>query len=149
MGDLVEVRGNLFDTTHGVIAHGVNCRGAFGAGLAAQIARRFPEVRRAYLRKHRGEGWHLGEAQYVLTAGGLVVVNMAIQDRYGRGGPHVDYHALQRALGHTLGFCQARGAGLALPRIGCGLAGGDWATVKRIIGESVEGWDVEVEVYSL
>jgi hypothetical protein len=34
-----------------------------------------------------------------------------------------------------------------MPRIGCGLAGGDWSTVEKIINDSLP--DIDVYVYDL
>ena len=45
MVGLTVVKGDLLSVTEGVIAHGVNCRGAFGSGVAGAIARKFPWVR--------------------------------------------------------------------------------------------------------
>lgn len=39
---------SIFDADFDVLAHGVNCQGRMGRGIALEIKRRFPEVFRAY-----------------------------------------------------------------------------------------------------
>ena len=38
-------KGDLFDTDHQIIAHGCNCRGGYGAGIAGQMAKKYPKAR--------------------------------------------------------------------------------------------------------
>lgn len=149
MGILTHYRGNLFDTDKHVLGHCVNCKGAFGAGVAAQIAKRFPDVRRAYMRKFRREGWHLGDCQFVMTDARIIVVNMAMQEAYGRKGKFIDYDAVKICFEKTLDYCKGDGGELAIPRVGSGLAGGDWGEVEAIIRGCLAIRDVEVDVYSL
>lgn len=149
MGTLTHYRGDLFETDRKVIAHGVNCRGAFGSGVAAQIARRFPDVKRGYFRKHHNGGWDLGQCQFILTDNKTIVVNMATQEAYGKAGVHVDYEAVRRCFEQVLDYCQQAGEGLAIPKVGAGLGGGDWARIEAIIRDCLARRDVEVDVYSL
>lgn len=149
MGTLTELRENIFHTDIKVIAHGVNCRGGFGSGIAGQIAKRYPEVRRAYIRKHTGEGWALGDIQIVKADDGRLIVNMATQDTYGKSGVHIKYEALKTALEKVMDFCEKEGHSLAMPKVGCGLAGGDWSVVEGIIGDCLKDRSLDVEVYSL
>jgi O-acetyl-ADP-ribose deacetylase (regulator of RNase III) len=157
MGKLTYIHRDLFTTGRRVIAHGCNIRGKFGSGVAAQIARRFPEVKRAYLKKFRearddpAGGWHLGDIQLVITDSGKIVVNMATQDGYGRGGIHVDYDAVGTCFGSLLDYCHRMGPayGLAIPKVGAGLAGGDWGRIESIIAGHLETRNVEVDVHVL
>lgn len=149
MGHLTIYREDLFKTDRRIIGHGVNCSGAFAAGIAGQVAKRFPEVKRQYLRKKDATGWNPGDVQFVLTASGRIVVNMATQKTYGRAGTHVLYHAVRDCLGQLLDFCVAERQGVAIPRVGCGLGGGKWEVVEGILRELLETRDVEVDVYAL
>ncbi len=149
MGTLIHITGNLFDTRMGVIAHGCNCRGVYGAGIALQVRKRYPEAYQAYMRKHKSVGWHLGDVQYVEAASGFLVVNMATQDTYGRTGRHVDYGAVRTCFQEVLAFCEGADKGLAIPKVGCNLGGGDWTVVEGIIVDCLRSRQVDVEVYSL
>jgi O-acetyl-ADP-ribose deacetylase (regulator of RNase III) len=149
MGTLTHYRGDLLKTDRKVLAHGVNCKGSFGSGVAGQIARKFPDVKRGYMRKHEHDGWKLGQCQFIQTEGKRIVVNMATQETYGKTGTHVDYDALKQCIEQVLDYCKTTGEGLAIPRVGAGLAGGDWARIEEIIRDCLVHRDVEVDVYSL
>jgi len=154
-------KGDLFSTTQAIIAHGVNCSGGFGSGIAGQIARIFPEVRKAYLEQHGAEGWRLGQIQLVsLRNPGehiKAVVNMATQQGYGRkpGVRYVDYEAVRHSFTCLLDFLgnynsgNEEKIGIAMPRIGAGLGGGEWPEILSILSSCMAGRDVVVEVWSL
>ncbi len=147
-------KGNLFDTECDIIAHGVNCRGAFGSGVAGQIAKRWPRVREEYFNKTSSLGWSLGQVQWVYPIDEYhlpVVANMATQDGYGYDGKlYVDYSAVEKCLDEVIGTADLWDFSVALPRVGCGLAGGDWKIVFDILLKVYEKYPkVPVEVYSL
>lgn len=153
MGRLTHIKSDLFTTSRPVIAHGCNTRGGFGSGVAGQIARLYPEARNAYLKKHNHQGWKLGEVQFVEVpvVPELLIVNMATQDTFGGPGVHVDYEAVRQCFATVLDFCQAgeNNMGLAIPKVGAGLAGGDWNAIQAIIVSLLMTRDVEVDVHSL
>jgi O-acetyl-ADP-ribose deacetylase (regulator of RNase III) len=155
---LTHVHGNLFNTDRRVIAHGVNCQGIFGAGVAGQVAKRYPEVKRAYERKDANDGWKPGDIQAVQADDGRLVVNMATQKTFGRTGVHVKYDAVRKCFEQVVALCEdlslGQGGhpflnGLAIPRVGAGLGGGDWDTIECIILDCIKDKDVEVEVFDL
>lgn len=122
---------DLLEVTHGVVAQQVNCRGAFGAGLALATRKRFPAVADAYFKKR---DWKLGDVLFVEVASDHVHALLAGQDRYGRGGRFTDYAALETALRKAQQFAEPLRLPLFLPYgIGCGLAGGEWQVVSEII----------------
>lgn len=165
MVGLTVVKGDLLSVTEGVIAHGVNCRGAFGSGVAGAIAKKFPWVRDSYLHKYNTEGWVLGDVQLVKSDGtnqpkkstmqgilnipGVVFANCATQDDFGTDKVNLDYSALEKCIDKVLHFCAKAKLPLAIPRIGCGLAGGDWETVQEIIIRLNADRKVPITVYEL
>jgi O-acetyl-ADP-ribose deacetylase (regulator of RNase III) len=44
-------------------------------------------------------------------------------------------------------FAQAKAASIHMPRIGCGLAGGTWDEVGRLVQEELADKEIEVHVY--
>lgn len=154
------IKGDLLNSCS-VIAHGVNCRGGFGSGIAGQIAALYPNVKEEYLAYHKNVGWQLGDIQIVgcyKTSGGsstsppstscIIIVNCATQDAYlPRGVLHANYHAIERVCKKLRHFCKQDHHRLALPKIGCGLAGGDWNVVEEIYDNVFH--DMEVKVYHL
>jgi O-acetyl-ADP-ribose deacetylase (regulator of RNase III) len=123
----------------GIIAHQVNMQGKMGAGLALQIAKKWPKAKESYL-NHLNRGEHsvkLGQGVLVKVSPDIYVCNLYTQDFYGRGQCHTDYSALGNAL-HKLYHISTDQLGgnytIYLPQgLGCGLGGGDWDTVLKII----------------
>lgn len=156
------IKGNLFDTKCQIIAHGVNCRGAFGSGVAGQIAKRFPQARLCYMTKHYHQGWELGQVQYVDInyalnekinqhmpdfGSTLVIANMATQFTYGKTGVHINYDAVEQCLTGVINFADSNNWNIAMPWVGCGLAGGDKKKVLEILNKCLVNFNVLVEVW--
>lgn len=140
--------GDVLGCSEQVLLHGVNCKGAFGAGVALQIGLKYPKVRDAYLKRHRSSGWRLGDLQGVRVSSSespLWVVNAATQLNYGRGECHVNYDAVRTCVSKTLDWCTKQGYLLAMPMIGAGLAGGSWEVIENILLDVSK--DVNIYVY--
>lgn len=130
-----------------IIAHGVNCVGGFGSGIAAQIAQQHPYVKKQYLAYHKNVGWELGDIQFVYTKSKLIA-NCATQKEYmPRDVIHANYHAIERICKKLRYRCKDEDMTLAMPKIGCGLAGGDWNVVEEIYNNVFH--DMLVKVYWL
>lgn len=146
MESVTLIQGNILTADEKYIAHGCNCVGAFGAGLAGQIARMYPQAREAYLKKYREEGWKLGEIQLVKIEGGPTIINCATQYNYKGYGLLADYGAIRTCLQKIKSVTNNADPAdryfpekieIALPKIGCGLARGEWAVVEKIILEEL------------
>jgi O-acetyl-ADP-ribose deacetylase (regulator of RNase III) len=157
MSKLNYIKGDLFTTDCEIIAHGVNCRGKFGSGVAGQIRKLYPRVREAYLEKHELYGWKLGQIQFVYANGPervkgqpYWIVNMATQDACGYDGKvYVDYLAVELCFNTLFRFCEYNKDRIAIPKVGCGLAGGEWPQVESILLKLLQNRDLEVNVYTL
>lgn len=148
------IQGDLLNAKTSIIAHGVNCAGGFGSGVAGAIARKWPRVKTAYLQKFQQEGWKLGNIQLVFTTEELelpLVANIATQKDYGYDGKlRANYKAIKDGLEELFKYAQMYNFSIGMPRIGCGLAGGDWTKVFSIIEKlSLQYPDVVIEIYSL
>lgn len=133
-GDLVR-DADQFD----VIAHCCNCFHSMGAGIAPQIKAKFPEAFAADCATPKGDIEKLGTISYT-TSGKPIVVNLYGQYDYtGRrsGKMDLDYDALRKAL--VLMKDKFSGKTMAMPKIGAGLAGGDWNKIEAIIEETMRG----------
>lgn len=145
------IKGNLLDSSANIICHGVNCEGGFGSGIAGQIAKKWPAVREAYIRKFNEIGWILGEVQYVFLPEDKCIVNMATQYSFGYGGGlYANYEAIEKCLNVVFKFANDNNRSVALPEVGCGLGGAEWHLVDYIIREvSLKYPNVSAGVYSL
>lgn len=164
MGTYKEVEGNLITLAKqgkfDVVIHGANCFCTMGAGIAPLMAMAFgcdsfPMEHEDYT----GDINKLGTIDYQIQhypdssnfLEGFYVVNAYTQ--YGFGKNHkngsaipLDYEALtlcMRKVNHIF-----KGKKVGLPAIGCGLAGGSWDIVSKIIQKELVDCDVEVILLS-
>lgn len=134
---------------HSIIAHICNNRGGWGKGFSGALSKRWrqPEARyREYVSDQYLDV--LGSVQFVWVQKGIYVANMIAQDGYSKPGrPAISYNALELCLGELCKF--ARGYSVQMPRIGTGLAGGDWAVIEPMIVRELCERGVGVTVYDL
>ena len=138
-GDLIRLaEAGRFD----VIVHGANCQCAMGAGIAKAIREHFPEAYEVDRRTAKADRAKLGTISCAdIVRGGLhfVVVNAYTQFDFRGRGVRVDYEAVRTAMREV----KARFSGkrIAYPRIGGGLAKGDWSKLSQIIDDELLGED--------
>lgn len=127
-----------------ILVHVINNVGAWGAGFVMAVSRRWPHVKTAYRRGWRGK--KLGHVQFVDAEEGLVVANLFGQRgiRGRRSEKPVRYGAIRKGLRNVAARARENGACVHMPKIGCGLACGDWGVVLRIVEEEMEGLEVFV-----
>jgi O-acetyl-ADP-ribose deacetylase (regulator of RNase III) len=114
--------------TEGIIAHGCNTKGAFGAGVAGAIRTRWPGVYDAYTRNTRLGDELLGSCHIIRVGDDLWVANCYTQLTFGSTGRHVNIPALERSLESVFIHAFASKLTLHAPKIGSGLGGLDWDT---------------------
>ena len=138
-GDLIQLAlAGRFD----VIVHGCNCQCAMGAGIAKQIKQVFPEayaVDRATEKADRGKLGTISFAGAVRQGHQLVVVNGYTQFHWSGTGVIVEYEAIRGVMHNVKKWFAGRRIGY--PKIGAGLAGGDWNVIRPIIDEELTGED--------
>lgn len=132
------VTGNLLNETKGILVHGVNCQGKMGAGIALEVKRRYPQVYSAYLDICENHGYLgeqlLGHVYFAPITNELVIANAFIQEYYGHDGKrHVSYDALDVCFSKINQYALRTGLPVKCPRIGAGLAGGNWDIISAII----------------
>jgi O-acetyl-ADP-ribose deacetylase (regulator of RNase III) len=142
------IKGNILYATEDIIAHQCNCQGIMGAGLAKQIRNKYPEVYESYKRYCNNtidKSTLLGCTQFVNCFNGKCVANLFGQYGYGRDTQYTDYDALEFCLKKVNNKAIQHKQSVALPYgLGCGLAGGDWNIVYRIIEEVFKDYDVTI-----
>ena len=129
------VQGNILDIHHGIIGHQCNALYVMGAGLALQIARKYPVA----LQEYRKQKPILGSCQLVKASDDFYVANLIGQADVGFG-IQTDYDALRCALASLQEQALVLGLPVFLPDgLGCVLGGGNWTVVKAIIEEELPG----------
>ena len=122
----------LFDPALGpaaAYAHGVNCHGLMGAGIAVEFRDRYPRMYTEYRRRCNERLIRPGDVMHWVVPGQPVIYNLATQDEPGPAATSVAIYASVKrmALDATL-----RGIGeIRLPRIGCGIGGLKWENVRH------------------
>ena len=125
---------NYFD----VIVHGCNCFCAMGAGIAKAIKKEFPEAYMADKQTVKGDKNKLGtisKARINRDGINLIVVNGYTQFNYRGKGTLVDYDALASVF--SLIKQNFSGQKIGYPKIGAGLAKGDWQIISSIINKAL------------
>ena len=152
-GDLIQLAlAGEFD----VVTHGCNCQCNMGAGIAPQMAKAFGCDRfDLENEKLKGVIQKLGNIDFKSVAIGvnktITVVNSYTQFNYGKNhidgtSKPLDYEALtlcMRKINYVF-----KGKHIGLPKIGAGLAGGDWDRIKQIIQTELKDCDVTVVIYN-
>lgn len=139
-------RGDVFDGPEKVIIHGCNCFKAMGAGIARQVREKFPQAYAADQQTLWGDKTKLGDFTYA-EENGIILVNAYTQYRYTRTDVDVDYDAVRLSM---IKICQKFSqTEFAMPKIGAGLAGGDWKVIERILIEVSDKYDKTFVVYEL
>ncbi len=139
-GDLVK-DAEQFD----VIAHGCNCFVTMGAGIAKDIKKKFPEAYEVDLATIKGDNTKLGTITFTKNTN-PVIVNCYSQYRYGRekGVIYCNYDAIRSCMKKIKE--NFSGKKIGLPKMGCSLAGGDWAIVSKIIAEELGNENVTIVI---
>ncbi len=144
-GDLIKLAlAGRFD----MIIHGCNCFHTMGAGIAKQIRKTFPIAYEVDLETEYGSRKKLGTFSYIIDIPRkLVIVNAYTQYNF-RGRRNVDYVAIRKAFRairqairqaiRNFDFGQNFPIErIGYPKIGAGLAGGDWNIISKIIEDEL------------
>lgn len=154
------IKGNLLDAFDrgdvDVIAHQCNCFCNMGSGIAPQIAKRYPGAEAVDSATIKGDSDKLGTFTCAIVSRNVngetiddgIVYNLYGQYGYGGAGVNTKYESLKRAMQKMQqDLKDENNEGIiGLPLIGCGLGGGDWEVVSKIINEVFTN---EVHIYAL
>lgn len=135
-----------------IIPHICNTFGMWGKGVVIPIGNKWPIARETFLNT---DNHVLGRVQFVAVDEGLYVANMIAQPylirakrltidaRYNQ--KEFDYAALETCLETVANYARPKGYEIHMPRIGTGLAAGDWELIEPIIEKTCK--DLNVYVY--
>lgn len=161
-----EINGNLLDfpSNINIIVHQANCQNTFGAGIALQIAKRYPEAYKAdsdYY-NHASQGTvhnyeiydnMLGTISHACVHKELerYIVNLYGQNYPSSKSRATNYEAFAKGLEQlktfTDGYPRKIDPIIGFPKgIGCGLGGGSWRVIQAMIEDfhEVSGHDVYI-----
>jgi O-acetyl-ADP-ribose deacetylase (regulator of RNase III) len=139
--------GNIFEAKTDAVVNPVNCVGVMGKGLALLFDKQFPGNSQAYKQAC---------AARALAPGGLLahplsngpwkfILNVATKNHWRQPSYMSD---IQRALVRLRAFAQLhRLESLAVPALGCGNGGLQWASVLPCIESTLGDLETQVLVY--
>lgn len=134
-----------------IIAHICNDVGGWGQGFVVAISKRWKAPERdfrAWYAEQDGD-FALGAVRFVPVEDEMWVANIIGQHKLKATpvGPPIRYRAVDAALERVGEFALKRHATVHMPRIGCGLAGGNWTKIGPIVQRQLLSRSVETFVY--
>lgn len=147
MSNIIKIiDGDILQATEDIICHQVNSMGVMGGGIAKQIRDKYPEVYdeyKNYCNRHQIKEQMLGVTQCIKCQDGKVIANLFGQLYFGTNKQHTNYGALRNCLEYLRMRVDQSNESIAIPyNLGCGLAGGNWEIVSKIIEEVFQDYDV-------
>lgn len=140
-----------------VIAHIVNDIGAWGSGFVMALSAKWKSPEGHYRIWATGQGdpsiyppFTLGHNLVVVASNSppIYVANMIAQHKVGHSGngrPPIRYTALAECLDSLRFWATYYKASVHMPKIGSGLAGGDWNVISALIEDAL--YDIPCWVY--
>lgn len=160
---ITEVEGSIFEDIkpYTVIMHQCNAKGWMGAGIAKEIARRWPKVFNEYHKycsqfKDGRENEILGTFVGVKVKPGFIICNAIAQLTVGKTKRQTDYDAWETICAkvsrqmHKVNEITGKNWTIHVPyNIGCGLGGGNWNQMMEIFKKHFGESDVEFVIHKL
>ncbi len=145
---------------HRMIIHICNNKGLWGKGFVLALSKRWKKPEEQYRLWYRAQildkvPFELGQIQIVDINSDLAVVNMIAQDdivsqtKDGKIIPPIRYEALNSCLAKVAKEAKDRKSSIHGPRIGAGLAGGDWTKIEGLLKTNFINQSVNVNIYDL
>lgn len=148
---IIYKKGDVLNSNEEVVVHGCNCFKTMGSGIARQVRAECPNAYAADQKTLYGDKTKLGTFTWGKEANGMIVINAYTQYGYTRTNVDLDYEALTDVMTFICEWMDKEMLGkvLAMPKIGCGLAGGDWNIVSGILEDISNEYDMIFYVYEL
>jgi O-acetyl-ADP-ribose deacetylase (regulator of RNase III) len=142
--------GDLFANVHNAraLAHGCNCQGSMGAGIATGFRDRYPAMFAEYRRRFKAQPreFNLGDAFLWKDDNKPWVFNLGTQE--GVWQARASYDAIEAALASMRHQADREGiASIAVPRVGAGYGGLSWTKVRAVVEKVFADWPGTLYVY--
>jgi len=120
-----------------IIAHVVNDIGKWGSGFVLAISKKWYTPEEQYRRTIK---YILGDIQNIQVESNIVVVNLIAQHGiYNKNNKlPIKYDALRNCLKKLNEYAIKMKMSIHMPKIGSGLARGNWEIIEKIINEEIK-----------
>lgn len=116
-------------------AHGCNCAGAMGKGIALQFKEKFPQMYKEYKQLCKSDNFKVGNVFLYKTEDGWVF-NLGTQESWKR---KAELKYIEQSIESMFLLAEQNHIDkIALPRIGAGLGGLDWRIIKQVIEKKAQ-----------
>src|SRR5262249_55146584 len=124
----------------------VNCVGVMGKGVAEQFKNRFPIMFEDYKQRAEAKRLRLGEPYLYRDPSGRQIVNFPTKEHWRSPSRLKD---IERGLDYLVShLADWRVTSLALPPLGCGNGGLEWAEVGPLMYSKLANLPIDIEVYA-
>lgn len=172
-GDATVVQRSKTMTT--VICHCCNAFGGWGRGFVVPLGMKYPKAKSDYVnfclpfqQSNVKRNELMGQLCLSKVEDNIYVANIIGQYYYSRNqrdftnnigveakflptkdGRYVNYESIRSGFRKLLSLMKDAEFTVQMPKLGCGLAGGDWNIIEKIIVEELSTNDIQVYVYEL
>lgn len=138
--------GDLFSSQAQTLVNTVNCVGVMGKGVALEFKKRFPAMFDDYARRCDQKAVHLREPYLYRDQSGVLIVNFPTKDHWRSPSRLKDIEGgLDYLVAHAVDWGITS---IAMPPLGCGNGGLEWAEVGPLIYHKLHRLSIDVEVYA-
>lgn len=134
-----------------IIVHICNDVGGWGKGFVLALTKKWKEPEEKYREWYNSKiEFELGKVQFVQVQSDIWVANLIGQHKINvdkSGNPPIRYEAIATGLNAVSTFANRNNSSVHMPRIGCGLAGGNWEHIEPMILSALSNNDIDVTVY--
>lgn len=138
--------GDLFESPAAAWVNTVNCVGVMGKGVAREFKKRFPAMFDDYRDRCESKLVKLGEPYLYRDASGRAIINFPTKGHWRSPSRLAD---IERGLDYFAAHVAEWGlTSVAMPPLGCGNGGLEWAEVGPLIWRKLHALPIDVEVYA-
>lgn len=142
---LTYTTGNLFDSHMQTLVNAVNTAGTMGKGIAREFKERYPAMFAEYVRRCESGELDVG-SPYLYRGTEHWVLNFVTKRHY-RHPSRIQYIQIGLAnLRDNYGHWGIQS--LALPALGCGYGGLEWAEVRPLMQQYLGDLTIPIEIYA-
>ena len=138
--------GDLFESKAQTLVNTVNCVGVMGKGVALEFKKRFPAMFEDYVARCERKQVKLGIPYLYRDVQGRTIVNFPTKDHWRSPARLSD---IEQGLDYFAKHIFEWGvSSVAMPPLGCGNGGLEWAEVGPLIYRKLNQLPIDVEVYA-
>lgn len=140
------IKGDVLNSGEAVVIHGCNCFNTMGSGVARQVLEEYREAAIVDAETVPGDVSKMGTYTTAVGKNGTRIINAYTQYHYSRQKVNVDCVALECVMMLICNDFPDQKV-FAMPKIGAGLAGGDWNIIEEILIRVSNKWNRTFRVY--